>query len=216
MPLIEVFVAGVDSASVMVMVEAEHITARAIAKLRSGAELVAATARANMLEHRWHGQTISAIKVSGPRIYSKYFDEGSKGVVAQELSDPSWVRQMRVPAGQPGGGRFMSFDFSAVIPKFVTFTVGIDHSDVPPFFVGSTFEHGWVSSSGKQPPTEPLAEWALSRGIASSAKDAEHIGFAIARKIGRDGYKFGTFPWLSEAFNMNKDALAASSSGFLR
>lgn len=216
MAVIDVWVVGVDSTTAGMMVEAEHITKAALAKMTAAANAVAATARSNMSSHSLSGATVSAIKVSPPRVISKYLDATAKGMFAQEMTTPSWVRA-RIPAGQPGGGRFMTWNpLMVTVPKLVTITVGIDHNNVPPFFVGSTFEHGWHSDAGLQPPTQPLAEWALKRGLASTAREAAHIGFIIARNIGQRGYEFGEHHWLSDAWEANKGLVAAASSGFVR
>lgn len=64
---------------------------------------------------------------------------------------------------------------------------------------GKTFEVGWRSKRGLQPPTAPLAEWVMRRGIASTPAKAKSVGFAIARSMKRKGYSFGEFHWLSDA-----------------
>lgn len=37
------------------------------------------------------------------------------------------------------------------------------------------------------PPVAPLAAWAMRRGLAGTPEEAQRIGFAIAKKIARDG-----------------------------
>lgn len=66
---------------------------------------------------------------------------------------------------------------------------------------GKTFEVGWHSQRGLQPPTAPLAEWAMRRGIAGSPAKAKSLGFVIARSMKHHGYSFGEFHWLSDAAN---------------
>lgn len=40
-----------------------------------------------------------------------------------------------------------------------------------------------------RPPIEPLAEWAMRKGIASTESEARGIAFAIASKIAKEGTK---------------------------
>lgn len=82
-------------------------------------------------------------------------------------------------------------------PMYVSVKVGIRGNTFAP--EGKTFEVGWHSSRGLQPPTAPLAEWAIRRGIAHSPSQARSIGYAIARAQGRRGYSFGEFHWLTDA-----------------
>lgn len=37
------------------------------------------------------------------------------------------------------------------------------------------------------PPLDPILEWVLRKGFASSEKDARHIAFAVQQKIAREG-----------------------------
>lgn len=82
-------------------------------------------------------------------------------------------------------------------PNYVQVKVGIRGNTFAP--EGRTFEVGWHSRKGLQPPTAPLAEWALRRGLASDARQAHRIGFAIARRMKAVGYSFDEFHWLSDA-----------------
>jgi len=92
-------------------------------------------------------------------------------------------------------------------PTYVRYSVGIRGRKFVP--EGKTFEVGWRSKKGLQPPTAPLAEWALAKGFASTPAEARSIGYMIAKKIGeRPGYEFGEFHWL-------RDAFAAESPGAL-
>lgn len=80
---------------------------------------------------------------------------------------------------------------------------------------GATFEKGWRSEKGLQPPTAPFAEWALRRGIAKTKRDARSIGFILAQKQGqRPGYKFDQFHWLKDAFDAERDTALATAISF--
>lgn len=104
-------------------------------------------------------------------------------------------------------------------PTRVTVAVGIRHTNVPPFFVGATFENGWGSDTGKMPPIEPLARWAIARGIADTPAQARSLAFVIARKQAERGYTFGTFKWLSSAYAVVQPMIYSElsrSKGFMR
>lgn len=85
-------------------------------------------------------------------------------------------------------------------PTYIRYSVGIKPGKFVP--EGATFEKGWFSKQGKQPPTAPIAEWALRRGLTSKVSSANAIGFIIAKRQGeRPGYTFGQFHWLKDAFD---------------
>lgn len=42
---------------------------------------------------------------------------------------------------------------------------------------------------GKMPPVEPLIDWVKQKGIASEAKEAASVAFAIAKSISKNGTK---------------------------
>lgn len=88
---------------------------------------------------------------------------------------------------------------------YVQAKVGIRGNTFAP--EGKTFEVGWRSQRGLQPPTQPLADWALRRGLAKTAAQAHRIGFAIARNMGQRGYSFGEFHWLSDAMDSERGAV---------
>lgn len=86
--------------------------------------------------------------------------------------------------------------------NFVRVTVGIHGRTFAP--EGATLERGWKSEKNLQPPSEPLAEWAKRRGLATEANMAA-VGFLIARAMGRrPGYSFGARPWLAPAFESER------------
>lgn len=105
----------------------------------------------------------------------------------------------------------------------LSITVGI-HGGLAP--EGRPLEFGWSSTSGKQPPSQPIYEWLTGSGqgatvltsfggsvnttkagfIAGSRSGrtdqesvARGLAFIIARSIGRKGYSFGALHWLSKA-----------------
>jgi hypothetical protein len=85
-------------------------------------------------------------------------------------------------------------------PTYVRYSVGIRGGKFVP--EGKTFEVGWRSKKNLQPPTAPLAEWALAKGLADTPAKARSIGFLIAKRIGeKPGYSFGEFHWLKDAFD---------------
>lgn len=98
---------------------------------------------------------------------------------------------------------------------WISFTVGIPHEQWPAFAVGATFEHGWHSKRGKQPPTAPLAKWAVSRGLVRPGQSAKQVGFIIARTIKKRGYSFGEHHWLRDAWIAQSAAVAATVEHFL-
>lgn len=81
-------------------------------------------------------------------------------------------------------------------PTRIMVSTGIHTGDFAP--EGKTFEFNWKSKRGLQPPTDPIAEWAIRRGIANP-KNAKQIGFAIARAQAKRGYSFGEIHWLDDA-----------------
>lgn len=97
--------------------------------------------------------------------------------------------------------------FSLPHPLLFSVQVGIPHNRVPEFFVGATFERGWKSKNGKQPPVEPLAMWAIARGLADTPSQAKRVGFIIAQNIAKRGYSFGTDKWLTNAWEMAEPML---------
>ncbi len=212
MPVVDVWVMGIDTAMAGLVVETERITAKATAKMMTVAKLVQGTARINMSQHNDSGDTLRAIKVSQPKIISKFLQGETLSAFSEQQAAPPTIR---FRGRDPATGRFTKLTGSAVIPKIITITVGIDQADKPAFFVGSTFEHGWQSDAGKQPPVKPLAEWAMRRGIADS-KSARSVGFMIAKTIGQKGYSFGEHHWLSDAWELHKTSAQALTSGFLR
>lgn len=82
---------------------------------------------------------------------------------------------------------------------YVSVKVGIRGNTFAP--EGRTFEVGWRSAKGLRPPVAPLAQWVLDRGYASTEHDAKRIAFAMARRQGTTGYRFGERHWLSDAWS---------------
>ena len=71
-------------------------------------------------------------------------------------------------------------------------------------------EYGWKSETGMQPPVEPIAEWALERGIVDDDKSARSFGFAVARKIATEGFSFDKLSWLGDAATASIPAVEAA------
>lgn len=89
---------------------------------------------------------------------------------------------------------------------FVSVTVGVHGRTFAP--EGRTFEVGWRSSWGYQPPTDALTPWVMARGLASGEKEAKRVAFVVARAMGArgrrrpkaGGYSFGQRHWLTDAW----------------
>lgn len=96
---------------------------------------------------------------------------------------------------------------------YVQVKVGIRGNTFAP--EGKTFEVGWRSAKGLQPPTQPLADWALRRGLASDERSAKRIGFAIARKMKTEGYSFGEFHWLTDAAEAERPTVEATVQRYM-
>jgi hypothetical protein len=95
-----------------------------------------------------------------------------------------------------------------ITPGWVDVKVGIQKGTWAP--EGRTFEFGWHSKKGKQPPVKPLAEWALSRGIVGTEREAKSFGFVVARSMKKRGYSFGEFHWLEDAGRDSIPAVVAA------
>ena len=116
-------------------------------------------------------------------------------------------------------------------------TIGI-HGGLAP--EGRPLEFGWASSSGKQPPSQPIYEWltgssqganvltsfggsvnrtgegfivGAKSGRTSQESTARGLAFVIARNIGRRGYSFGPLHWLSKAAT---ETISEGRAAFLR
>lgn len=98
-------------------------------------------------------------------------------------------------------------------PALVDVTVGVHGRDFAP--EGKTFEFGWRSKKGLQPPVAPLAEWVMRRGITTNEQAARGIAFAIARKMGRSGYSFGEDHWLDDAAIVEGPLIAATVERYI-
>lgn len=122
-----------------------------------------------------------------------------KEIAAANLSEHSFTGRA-ADAVEVFGPAIAKEGYALAFPTRVTVSVGIKHTNVPPFFVGATFENGWQSDTGKIPPIEPIARWVIARGIADTPAKGRSIAFAIARRQGEKGYTFGTFKWLSSAY----------------
>ena len=75
---------------------------------------------------------------------------------------------------------------------------------------GNTFEFGWHSKKGKQPPNAPIAEWLMRRGIVSNDSEAKRVAFVVGRKMKEDGYSFGTYRWLDQAAQESMPAVVSA------
>ena len=96
----------------------------------------------------------------------------------------------------------------SVVPH-VWVGVGIPHTSAA--YPGAyTFEFGWHSGKGKQPPIAPIMAWAMRRGISSDEEGARQAAFAIARSIGKEGYTFGESHWLDDAAIAGAPAVVAT------
>lgn len=100
-----------------------------------------------------------------------------------------------------------------VAPVYVDVLVGIQPGEFVP--EGRTFEFGWHSRSGKQPPIDALAAWAIRRGLAHDADAARGVGFKIARNMKAHGYAFGEMHWLRDALRDEAPAVMAAVSRFV-
>lgn len=98
-------------------------------------------------------------------------------------------------------------------PNFIRVTVGIHARDFAP--EGATFERGWHSEKGLMPPSEPIAFWAMRRGLAKDQKEADRLGFVIARAQGRRGYSFDRRPWLSSAFEAERASVEPTVARYI-
>ena len=118
----------------------------------------------------------------------------------------------------------------------VAVTVGI-HGGLAP--EGRPLEFGWASSSGKQPPSEPIYQWltgssqgaavltsaggSVSRkggfiagarsGRTSDESTARGLAFVIARNIGKKCFALGALHWLSKA---SVETIEEGKTAFLR
>lgn len=97
--------------------------------------------------------------------------------------------------------------------SFVRVTVGIHGRTFAP--EGATFERGWHSEKGLMPPSEPIAFWAMRRGLAKDQKEADRLGFVIARAQGRRGYSFDRRPWLSSAFEAERASVEPTVARYI-
>lgn len=88
---------------------------------------------------------------------------------------------------------------------YVRYSVGIKGKKFVP--EGKTFEVGWRSKKGLQPPTAPFAEWAIAKGLADTPAKARSVGYILATRFAErarregSGYSFGEFHWLRDAFD---------------
>lgn len=96
---------------------------------------------------------------------------------------------------------------SIVSPTFISVNVGLRGNTFAP--EGKTFEIGWHSKKGLQPPVEPFTEWVIRRGIEKDPKKAKHVAYVMARAQGgngdrEEGYSFGERHWLSDAWALEQ------------
>ena len=133
--------------------------------------------------------------------------------------------------------QFTTVEGPVVSGSSIAVTIGI-HGGLAP--EGRPLEYGWASSSGKQPPSQPIYEWLTgssagrsaligfgasvnttkagfipgsARLPASEESTARGLAFLIARSIGRKGYSFGKLSWLSKAAS---DTIEDGKAAFLR
>ena len=131
--------------------------------------------------------------------------------------------------------QFTTVEGPVVSGSSIAVTIGI-HGGLAP--EGRPLEFGWASSSGKQPPSQPIYEWltgsSAGRSVLTgfgasvnttkagfipgsrrvpSESTARGLAFLIARSIGRRGYSFGALHWLSKAAS---DTIEDGKAAFLR
>ena len=135
--------------------------------------------------------------------------------------------------------QFTTVEGPVVSGSTVGVTIGI-HGGLAP--EGRPLEYGWASSSGKQPPSQPIYEWLTgssagrsvltgfgasvnttkagfipgsrsARVSSSEESTARGLAFLIARSIGRRGYSFAALHWLSKAAS---DTIEDGKAAFLR
>lgn len=93
-------------------------------------------------------------------------------------------------------------------------TVGVHDLGLAPH--ARALEFGWKSATGKQPPTEPIAEW-LEVKLGVDPQKSPGIAFVIARRIGHGdatrpggGFSFGALHWLQRAADDNADLVGST------
>lgn len=210
--VVGVFVTGIGPTVAALSLRSTAMVGRATLGLIEAAELVKERAKANMATHHYTGRAESLITVSVPSV-----KKGGVAIqAAYDSGDIAAGQALNAQVGVSRGGSAESGGAirSSAVPALITVTVGIH----PPAFApeGATFEKGWRSKKGKQPPTEPIALWVLSRGITGDAKEAKHIAFVVARNMKNKGYSFGEYHWLRDAWASEAPMVQATVARFLQ